>query len=151
MEEEVKIQETTGMVVNESMKADLLSSAKWAKFLCIVGCIGVAFMIIAALAVFAFSSKFSAIPGMGQVQGMIGIVYLITAALMIYPLIKGFQFANGTKAACLTGSETELARGFAGMRCYLQFIGILTIIVLIIYALALIGIFAVAGIAASQL
>lgn len=149
MEEGVKIQETTGMVINESMKADLQSSAKWAKFLCIVGCIGVVFMVIAAIVVLVFSSKFSSIPGMAGVQGVVGIFYLITAVILIYPLIKGFQFASGIKAACLTGSETELARGFAGMQAYLQFMGILTIIVLIIYGLLLIGGLAVIGITAS--
>lgn len=147
--EEVKIQEPTGMVINESMKADLLSSAKWAKFLCIVGCIGIVFMVIAAIAVLAFSSRFASIPGMAGVQGVVSIVYLITAVIMIYPLIKGFQFASGIKAACLTGSEAELARGFAGMQAYLQFIGILTIIVLIIYGLLLIGGLAAVGIATS--
>lgn len=148
MEEEVKIQETSGMVVNECMKADLLSSAKWAKFLCIIGCIGVAFMLLAGVAVLAFGNALSQIPGMAGVQGVIGIVYIITAALMIYPLAKGFQFASGTKAACKTNSEVELARGFAGMRSYLQFMGILTIIVLIIYGLVIGGL-AVAAIALS--
>ena len=149
MSEEMNVQETTGMVVNESMKADLLSSAKWAKFLCIVGCIGVAFMLLAGVAVLAFGTAFSRLPGMAGVQSVIAFVYIITAALMIYPLIKGFQFANGTKAACLSNSEVELARGFAGMRSYLQFIGVLTIILLVIYGLTLIGGLAVAVMALS--
>ena len=147
--EEVKIQETTGMVINESMKADLLSSAKWAKFLCILGCIGIAFMVILAIVLLAFGSRFASIPGMAGVQGMVGIIYLITAVIMIYPLIKGFQFANGTKAACLTGSEAELARGFAGLQGYLQFVGILAIIFLVIYGLLLIGGLAAFAIAAA--
>ena len=146
----MNVQETSGMVVNESMKADLLTSAKWAKFLCIVGCIGIVLMIAVGIIVIAFSNKFTSIPGMTGIQSVMGVTYLITAILMIYPIVKGFQFANGTKAACLTGNEAELARGFAGMRSYLQFIGVLTIIVLIIYGLMLIGGAAVAAIFASQ-
>ena len=145
MEEEVKVQETTGMVINESMKADLLSSAKWAKFLCIVGCIGVVFLVIVGIVSLAFMSKmtgsglFPTMPGMSGLQAVLGLYYIILAALIIYPIIKGFQFANGVKAACLTGNEAELARGFAGMKAYLQYIGILTIIGLVIYGLFLIG------------
>ena len=45
MNEEFK----TGMMVDETMKADLLSAAKWAKFLCIVGCIGWLFLVIAGM------------------------------------------------------------------------------------------------------
>ncbi|MCR4592004.1 MAG: hypothetical protein K5672_02460 [Bacteroidaceae bacterium] len=149
MEEEVKIQESTGMVINESMKADLLSSAKWAKFLCILSCIGLVFLLAMAVCMFAFGSTLASLPGMAGFPAVMGVSYLICIAIMIYPIIKGFQFANGVKAACLTNSEAELARGFAGMQGYLQYMGILAIIALVIYGLLLIGIFAVAGIAAS--
>ena len=44
MEEEMKYPETTGLRVKESTKADLLTAAKWTKFLCIVGCIGLVCM-----------------------------------------------------------------------------------------------------------
>ena len=37
MTEEIMNLGTTGLTVNEKMKADLLTAAKWAKFLCIVG------------------------------------------------------------------------------------------------------------------
>ena len=47
--------------------------------------------------------------------------------------------ANGVKAACKTGSEAELARGFAGMHAYLRFSGILTIICLVVVVIALIA------------
>lgn len=150
MNEEFIGQETTGMKISEAMKADLLSSAKWAKFLCILGCIGVAFMLIAGLAVMLLGNKLMAAANLYGMQGIVGIGYIITAGLMIYPLMKGFQFANGTKAACLTNNEAELARGFAGMKGYLQFVGILSVIVLVIYGLLIIGGGAIAAIMATH-
>lgn len=138
------------MKISEAMKADLLSSAKWAKFLCILGCIGVAFMLIAGLAVMLLGNKLMAAANLYGMQGIVGIGYIITAGLMIYPLMKGFQFANGTKAACLTNNEAELARGFAGMKGYLQFVGILSVIVLVIYGLLIIGGGAIAAIMATH-
>lgn len=138
------------MKISEAMKADLLSSAKWAKFLCILGCIGVAFMLIAGLAVMLLGNKLMAAANLYGMQGIVGIGYIITAGLMIYPLMKGFQFANGTKAACLTNNEAELARGFAGMKGYLQFVGILAVIVLVIYGLLIIGGGAIAAIMATH-
>ena len=155
MNEEFK----TGMVVDETMKADLLSAAKWAKFLCIVGCIGWLFLVIAGIAMIVLGGKCGfpcgpegcnpqASPLMGGLGIFTGILYLVCALIMIYPLAKGFQFANGTKAACLTGSEAQLARGFAGMRAYLKFTGILTIIVLVIYLIM--GIVAGIGFLAMQ-
>ena len=136
MDEELRIPETTGLRVTESAKADLLTAAKWAKFLCIVGCIGVAIVVIFAIFLMGAgtmaSSMFSEMP-FGPIA--MGVLYLIIAALYIYPLIKGFQFANGAKAACLSNDENELARGINGLSSLTKFWGILTIIILAIYAL----------------
>ena len=107
----MKYPETTGLRVKESTKADLLTAAKCTKFLCIVGSIGIALIVIFAIFLMGAgtmaSSMFSDIP-YGAV-GM-GVLYLIIAALYIYPLMKGFQFASGAKAACLSDNENELAR-----------------------------------------
>ncbi len=145
MEEEFKIPEITGLRVKESTKADLLTAAKWAKFLCIVGSIGMAFIVIFAFFLLGAgsvaSSMFSDIP-YGAVA--MGVLYLVIAALYIYPLLKGFQFANGAKAACLSDDENELARGIKGLSSLTKFWGILTIILLVIYALILL--FALIGV-----
>ena len=154
MEDEIK---TTGMVIDETMKADLLSSAKWAKFLLVLYAIGLVIIFALGIAMIVLGEKFAAcLPGApqagpvppcaGGVGLFVGIFYLVLGLIMLYPLVKGFQFANGTKAACLTGSEAQLARGFAGMRSYLKFYGILAIIGLIIYAI--IAILGVIGFAA---
>ena len=140
MNEETMNPVQTGMFVNNSMKADLLSAAKWAKFLCIVGCIGVALMLIAAIALVALGSKLGgAFPGSAIGGAGMGLLYLIIVAIYIYPLIKGFQFANATKTACLYNNESELARGFEGLNSLMRYFGILTIIILSIYVLVIIG------------
>ena len=134
MNEETMTPGMTGMIVNSGMKADLISASKWTKFLCIVGCIGVVLLVVIGIMMFAVGSSF----GFGSTPfgAGLGVLYLILAAIYIYPIIKGFQFANATKAACLTDNETQLARGFSGLRAVLQFFGIMTIIVLVIYAFA---------------
>ena len=137
MNEETMTPGTTGMIVNSGMKADLISASNWAKFLCIVGCIGMALLVIVGIMMFVVGSNFG-IAGSPFGAGF-GVLYLIIAAIYIYPIIKGFQFANATKAACLTDNEAQLARGFSGLRALLQFFGIFTIIVLVIYALVLVG------------
>lgn len=136
MNEETMNPSTTGMTVNSQMKSNLLTSAKWMKFLCIIACIGVALLVIAAIAIIALNSSLGANMPIGP---SISLLYIILIALYIYPIIKGFQFANATKAACLTDSESQLARGFAGLGSLLKYFGILTIIVLIIYVLIFIA------------
>ncbi|MBO7120205.1 MAG: hypothetical protein J6W03_07805 [Bacteroidaceae bacterium] len=138
MEEEIK----TGMVVDETIKADLLSAAKWAKFLVVVGAIAMALYFVIGVVVTIAPMVLPPTPMLGG--GVImGPIYVVCALIMIYPLVKGFQFANGVKKACLTGDEAQLARGFAGLRAYLKFSGILTIIGLVFLAVvALVGLIA---------
>lgn len=145
MNEETMTPETTGMTVNSGMKADLISASKWALFLCIVGCIGMALLVIVGILMFVVGSNFGF--ANTPLGAGVGLLYLVIAAIYIYPLIKGFQFANATKAACLTDNEAQLARGFSGLRAVLQFFGIMTIIVLVIYAFALVGAFFIASLA----
>ena len=142
---------TNAMNVTESMKSDLLCAAKWAKFLCIVGCVGVAIMLIASLGMILIGGLVSkALPDM-LFGPALGFLYLIIAALYIYPLMKGFQFANATKVACLYNDQYQLARGVTGLKDLIKFTGILTIVILSIYAIILIFGVLFAGIAAASM
>jgi hypothetical protein len=140
MNEELINPGTAGMTVNESMKADLLSAAKWTKFLCILGCIGAGLLVLLAIAMIVFGAAAARINPAMPFGALMGVVYLICAAIYIYPLIKGFQFANATKTACLYNNESELARGFSGLSSLIRYFGILTIVVMAIYVLVIIGI-----------
>lgn len=120
--------ETTKMSVSETMKADLLSSAKWAKFLIILRCLGIVFLTGLALCILCDSDTFRG--QFGTATTFVGLLYLVLAVIMIYPTIKGFGFANNAKSACLTNNEAELSCAFANMRSYLRFYGILSIIYL---------------------
>ena len=150
LNESVTTQNNATLYVTESMKVDLLSAAKWAKFLCIVGCVAVGFMLIAAFCMMAFGAMAAKLVDGLPLGPAMGLLYLVMVALYVYPLIKGFQFANGVKAACLQNDQYQMARGFAGMNSLLRYLGVLTIIVIAIYAITLVFTvgFAAIGIAA---
>ena len=148
MSEEILNQAPAGLQVTESARLDLLSAAKWAKFLCIVGCICVCLMLLFGILMMVFGAALTQRVGNSPFGGLMGLLYVVIAAIYIYPLVKGFQFANGAKAACLTNDSAQLARSFSGLRSVLVFSGILTIILLIIYVFVLGGIGAAAVVAA---
>ena len=142
MNEETMTPATMGMTVSQDMKDDLLTTAKWMKFLCIIGSIGAAIMVIIGIAMVALGTTIGGLAGSaGSTVGsaFLGVIYLAMSALYIYPIVKGFQFASATKAACLSDNEAQLARGFASLRAMVKFFGILTIVILVFYALALLG------------
>lgn len=135
MNEEILNEEMTEMTVDEGMKANLISTANWAKFLCIVGSISAGLILLVGIIILFGGSSFSTIPYVSAA----GFAYIILGAIYIYPILKGFQFANSTKSACLYNEKEDLAQGFEGLQSLFQFIGILTIIILALYALIFIA------------
>ena len=123
MNEKLKNSETMGMPVNEEIKSELLQSAKWMKYICIINCIEIVMMLTSPK---LFMSK--------DDESFIGVlIFLIIIALFfIFPLVRAFQFVYATKKACLTDNEEELARGLARLHSCVRFIGIVSIILAVI-------------------
>ena len=63
MNEETMTPATSGMTVSQGMKDDLLTTAKWMKFLCIIGCIGAAIMVIIGIAMVALGTTIGGLAG----------------------------------------------------------------------------------------
>ncbi len=139
MDEEIKIPETTAapqMAITPDMKPDMLKAASWGKFLAVMTAIGLA--IIVALAIF-FMVMGANLPDVGKMGGLgAGVLYLVIALIYLYPLSKAFGFVNSLKAAALTDDPDELARSYASLGSMLKYTGILTIIVLVLYAVILV-------------
>ncbi|MGI9545312.1 MAG: DUF5362 family protein [Cyclobacteriaceae bacterium] len=132
----------TDLGLTPSAKSYLMETAKWAKFLSIVG-----FIMIGILVIFAFvfgtvmsnMPEFDEIPGFAGIGGtFITVIYLIMALLYFFPTLYLFRFATKTKAA-LEGSNTDgLSGGLENLKSTFKFMGILMAIVLGFYALAFI-------------
>lgn len=132
MNEELLNGGSAELTANEKCKAEMLTAAKWAKFLCIMGCIAMGIMLLCAILLIALGTALGSALGMDYGPGL-GFLYLVIALIYIYPIIKGFQFANATKAACLSDDEQQLAHGMEGLSSLVKFLGILTIICIVLY------------------
>ena len=71
------------LYVTDSMKVDLLSAAKWAKFLCIVGCVAVGFMLIAAFCMLVFGTMAAKLFDGLPLGPAMGLLYLVMVALYV--------------------------------------------------------------------
>ena len=136
--------------LDEDAKQFLLSAAKWARFLSIVGFVFCA--LIAILAFFVgsiFSTLGSMVPGMGMmgvsgVSGVLTVLYLLMALLMFMPCWYLFQFA--TKAIAGVNEGDMLTESFKNLKSCFKFHGVMVIIMLGFYGLmflfAMIGLMA---------
>lgn len=129
------------LIVDEQVRDHLLNTAKWAKFLAIVGFVFTALIVIAA---FTMGSMMSMLPQQNAFMRMGGgigitILYLIFAVLYFIPCLYLFRFATRTQRALSQNIQESFLTSLASLRRFFRFVGVLTLIYLIIIALAFIA------------
>lgn len=118
--------------INQSIKVALDSITKWAKFISIVGYIGLAAMVMAGLAIIlsSCSSNYGASPVLA-----VGLVYVVMAALYFFPVHSLFKFAINMRTALRSDNQDKFNAGFINLASNFKFVGKMTIVILSIYGL----------------
>lgn len=140
--EENFIPDAFTLQVDSGNTSYLLEAAKWAKFLAIVGFITCALLLIMA---FFFGSLFSSaaelnseFQGYGNLSNIIIIVYaVVIVALYFFPLLYLFNFGSKLQTAVRHNDQISLNTSFRNLKSCLKFLGILTIIILCVYAIGI--------------
>lgn len=141
-------QETTlfGFGIDTASRAHLSEAAKWAKFLAIVGFVVCGLIVIAGIFAGSFLSVMSGAysdeyrgstaltSGMGAVMA---VMYIGMAILFFFPYLFLFRFANQMKSALNTNDQQTLNSSFQNLKVMFRYVGILTIVLLSFYALAI--------------
>ncbi len=138
------------LVLTQDVKSYLLETAKWSKLLSIVGFVMIAFVVIAAVFAGLFmgtmmSSMTEDLGGAGGALGGVGvtIMYLLIALLYYFPLMYLYKFSSKMKTAITDNNQEQLSESFKNLKSCYKFIGILTLITVILYGL--IFVFALIG------
>ena len=123
----------------EESKLYVSSMGKWMKFMAILGCIGIAFIVLIAFAVlFSGTLLADAFGGLGM--RWLGLVYLVFVALYIPPVIYLFRASSAAQLAVEANNNEQVVEFLKNNKSFWKFCGILTIVVLCIYVVAIIGI-----------
>lgn len=127
--------------LTDTSRGFLLETAKWGKFLAIVGFVMTGLMVIGGL---FFSTIFASIPGMTDNPamplgaGFMGAMYVIGGAFYFFPSWYLFRFATRTKDALLNYSTDTLTEGLENLKSVYKFWGIFTAIIVGIYGIILV-------------
>jgi hypothetical protein len=105
--------------------------------LSILGFIGVAFMLIGALSIALVGNSI-----MGSEVAGISVVYLVFAAIYFMPMYYLFKFATHARQGLTHKSQYETDQGLIYLAAHYKFIGIMAIVLLSLYVLIFIGVFA---------
>jgi hypothetical protein len=118
----------------------LSETAKWGKFISIIGFIGCGFIIIIAFfipSIYSSLSTFQGMPAQVASDSKIGITigYLLISALLFFPCLFLYRFSTKMKVALKTISQENFDESFKNLKSMFKFYGIFTIVMLSIYAL----------------
>lgn len=131
--------ESNDLSLTTGSKMFLKESAGWTKFISIVGFVFLGLMVIFSLfagSIFGAAMEASGMQMMGG--AFLTILYLAIAVLYFFPIYYLFQFSAKMKAALQQQSSELLQQAFENLKSHYKFMGILLIIMLGFYAIALI-------------
>ncbi len=123
----------------------LMETSKWGKFLAIMGFIGCGLLIIIGIFSASVFSRFNSLSSeMGGSTSpfspvVLSLVYVIMAVLYFFPCYYLFNFSSRMQTALRTNDQQALQSAFASQKACYKFVGILTIVVLSLYVIALIA------------
>lgn len=132
----------------------LSETARWAKFLSIVGFVVCGFMVIFSLFFGSIMSMFSKLNSSSDAFGgstmalgsyAFSIVYIIIALLYFFPCLYLFNFSSKMQTALRNNDQINLNAAFGNLKSCFKFVGILTIVVLSFYLLGTIVVVSVAS------
>jgi hypothetical protein len=123
----------------------LQESAKWSKFMAIIGFIGIGLMVLVSLfmAIGFNSMGASTIPELPFSMSVFSIIYVLFAAIYFFPVYYLYQYATKTSAALHSKNKQLLADGLENLKSHHKFLGIFTLIIISLYGL--IFVFAILG------
>ena len=124
------------LLISETSQSNLITAAKWGKFLAIVGFIFCVLMVLIGIFAQAFLSASRTFPYESESLKYLWIGYSILALICFFPCLYLFKFSNKVQAAIKTSSQENLDAAFMNLKSMFKFYGIFTIVILVIYALA---------------
>lgn len=117
----------------------LQETRPWVLFLAILGIIVTALMLLGALSLLLMGSFVGAkagIPAAGL--ALMAIAYVLLSLLYIYPIIKLMKFCGAIKRLTFSGAAADLDEAMRQQKSFWKFIGILTLVMIIIYLVVII-------------
>ena len=123
----------------------LQESAKWSKFMAIIGFIGIGLMVLVSLFMaIGFSAMGTAnIPELPFSMSVFSIIYVLFAAIYFFPVYYLYQYATKTSAALHSKNKQLLTDGLENLKSHHKFLGIFTLIIISLYGF--IFVFAILG------
>ena len=146
MEQQPQNQESPlfGLTIDPMIKSHLSETARWGKFLAIIGFICCALIVmlgiyfVTAAGTIERTYRINEGPSLSSLGPALAVMYILIAILYFFPCLFLLRFSNKMKMALAAENQADLTVSFQNLKVLFRYVGILTIIVLAIYLLALV-------------
>lgn len=121
------------LIITEDIRSHIYETAKWAKFLSIMGFIFCVLIILMALSLPSLMAALKVMgqdPTMGVPVGVFSVTYIISALLYFYPSFMLFKYARAAQKGVLFMDQESLSEAFSKMKSFFKFWGVLAIVML---------------------
>jgi fatty acid desaturase len=135
------LQELKKIELEEDTLKDLDTTRKWSMFIAILGFIAVGLMLLIGLIAGVFLSVFKTQDlnlGAGETILIFGIL-LVFGVIYFFPILYLYRFSKYAGHAVRTRDNVYMKKAFRCLRKYFVYIGILAIVVLAFYLIAIIA------------
>jgi len=122
--------------VDDTAKAYLLDTARWTRFLAIVGFVMLTLLVIFGIFGTLYLKDIMAAQGKPISAGVIMSVNIVFSGLYCFPTWYLFQFSRKIKASMQVQDAVQFNDALKYLRNCFRFMGIMVLILLAIYALA---------------
>ena len=133
--------------INEEIKSYLRETSNWTFFLSILGFIGLGFILMVGIFITAMAGSLpqesNPYAELGISFGWIGLLYLLIGLLYFFPIMYLFNFSRKMKEALKSDRMEDFSNAFSNLKSHYKFVGILTIILIVVYIIAIIGAIAI--------
>jgi len=131
-----------GMVDPRAVQA-LQGTKPWVRLCSVIGFISTGFILLAAL-IMLFGGAFmptqkQAFPFAGF-QFVLGLLYAAMGVLYLFPSIKLWKYGSAILRLMSTGSNADLIEALEQQRSFWKFVGILILVMIALYVLAIVGV-----------
>jgi hypothetical protein len=137
--------------ITRNMIASLVRTRPWVLLFGILMMVGCGFLVLAGIAMFAVGN-FAGLGGEGfgpMAGAALGAVYLLMAALYFFPALYLLRYAGAIKRIG-PANPAAMEEALAQQASFWRFVGILTLAVTLLYAVALVVVAVVAMIGAAS-
>jgi heme/copper-type cytochrome/quinol oxidase subunit 2 len=126
------------LIDNGTLK-NLNSIRKWTTFLSIMGFIFLGLIIVAGMATGLFLTTFKTREAtMGIPESLVISLLLIAGTIYFFPVFFLFRFSRSIRDAIQNTDQQKFEKGLRNLRLFFTYLGIILILVLSIYVMALI-------------